>query len=143
MTYALAYGAALVIFVIVDALWLGNVAPRLYRPILGDILLAKFSLAPALVFYLLYPAGLVFFAINPALKGGGLSTALLCGALFGLFTYATYDLTNQATLATWSTKITVLDIIWGTFLTGTSAAAAWRSVRVMPGRKTCSGSAGR
>jgi uncharacterized membrane protein len=125
MTYALAYGAALVIFVIVDALWLGNVAPRLYRPILGDILLEKFRLAPALVFYLLYPAGLVFFAINPALKGGGLSTALLCGALFGLFTYATYDLTNQATLRNWSTLITVVDIAWGSFLGAVTAAGAW------------------
>lgn len=125
MTYALAYGAALVIFVAVDALWLGNVAPRLYRPILGDILLAKFSIAPAVVFYLLYPAGLVFFAVGPALKGGGLTTALLHGALFGLFTYATYDLTNQATLRNWSPLLTVVDIAWGTFLGAVSAAGAW------------------
>ena len=125
MTYALAYGAALVIFVVVDSLWLGTMAPRLYRPILGDILLPGFNLAPAVVFYLLYPIGLVFFAINPALKGGGLSTALICGALFGFFTYATYDLTNQATLRNWSTVLTVADITWGSFLGAVTASGAW------------------
>lgn len=125
MTYALAYSAALVIFVIVDSLWLGAMAPRLYRPILGDILLPGFSLAPAVVFYLLYPIGLVFFAINPALKGGGMSTALICGALFGFFTYATYDLTNQATLRNWSTVLTVADIAWGSFLGAVTASGAW------------------
>lgn len=125
MTYALAYGAALVIFVIVDSLWLGNMAPRLYKPILGDILLAQFNLKAAIVFYLLYPVGLVIFAINPALKGGGLATALMYGALFGLFTYATYDLTNQATLRNWSTLITVVDIAWGSFLGAVTSAGAW------------------
>lgn len=125
MIHAVTYLAALVIFLGVDALWLGNVAPRLYRPILGDILLAKFSMAPALVFYAIYPAGLVIFAINPALRGGGLPTALMLGALFGFFTYATYDLTNQATLRNWSTLITVVDIAWGSFLGAVTAGGAW------------------
>lgn len=125
MIHAVSYVAALAIFLAVDSLWLGNVAPRLYRPILGDILLAKFSIAPALVFYAIYPAGLVIFAINPALKGGGLPTALLLGALFGFFTYATYDLTNQATLRNWSTLITVVDIAWGSFLGAITAGGAW------------------
>lgn len=125
MIYALAYGAALVIFVIVDALWLGTMAPRLYKPILGDIMLARFNLAPAVVFYLLYPIGLVFFAVSPALKGGGLTTALIYGGLFGFFTYATYDLTNQATLRNWSSVLTLADIAWGSFLGAATAAGAW------------------
>ena len=125
MTQAIAYAASLVIFVIVDALWLGTMAERLYRPLLGDILLGKFALAPAVVFYLLYPAGLVFFAVNPALKGDGLATALLHGALFGFFTYATYDLTNQATLRNWSTLLTVVDIAWGSFLGAVAASGGW------------------
>lgn len=125
MTYALAYGAALVIFVIVDALWLGTMAPRLYKPILGDILLPQFNLVPALIFYLIYPVGLVIFAVNPALKAGGATTALLYGALFGFFTYATYDLTNHATLRNWSSVITVVDIAWGTVLGAVTAVGAW------------------
>ncbi len=125
MIYALAYGAALVIFVIVDALWLGTMAPRLYKPILGDIMLARFNLVPAVVFYLLYPIGLIVFAINPALKGGGLTTALIYGGLFGFFTYATYDLTNQATLRNWSTVLTLADIAWGSFLGAVTATGAW------------------
>ena len=69
--------------------------------------------------------GMSLGAAGAALKGGGLSTALLCGALFGLFTYATYDLTNQATLRNWSTLITVVDIAWGSFLGAVTAAGAW------------------
>ncbi|MCQ4062165.1 DUF2177 family protein, partial [Klebsiella pneumoniae] len=76
----------------------------------------------AIAFYLLYILGIMIFAVGPALKTGQWQTALLWGALLGFFCYMTYDLTNQATLRVWSLKVTILDMIWGTFLTGSAAA---------------------
>jgi uncharacterized membrane protein len=125
MTHLIAYVAALVVFVVVDMLWLGTMAGRFYKPLLGDILAPQFNMAAAGVFYLLYPIGLVIFAINPALKVGAVSTALLYGGLFGFFTYATYDLTNQVTLRNWSSLLTMVDVAWGSFLGAVSAASAF------------------
>ena len=125
MTNLIAYVAALVVFVVIDMLWLGTMAGRFYKPILGDILAPQFNMAAAGVFYLIYPIGLVIFAINPALKAGAVSTALLYGALFGFFTYATYDLTNQVTLRSWSSLLTVVDVAWGSFLGAVTAASAF------------------
>ncbi len=118
----IAYISTLLVFSAVDAVWLTNSADLLYRPILGPILLPEFRLAPAIIFYLLYIAGLLYFAVLPGLRDGLWRTALIKGGLFGFFAYATYDLTNQATLIIWSTKITVADMIWGTFVSGASAA---------------------
>lgn len=123
--YAVAYLAALMTFVMADMVWLGTMASRFYRPILGDIALVGVNAPPAVVFYVLYPIGLVVFAILPALKSGSLTSALLLGALFGFFTYATYDLTNQATLRNWTTPLTLVDIAWGTFLASVSASTGW------------------
>jgi uncharacterized membrane protein len=120
--YLVSYLSTLVIFTGIDMVWLGLVAPRLYRPVLGDILLDKPRLSAAIVFYLLYAAGIVVFAVSGAVRGGGWTQALLYGGLFGLFAYATYDLTNQATLRNWSLTLTIADIIWGSFLTGVAAA---------------------
>lgn len=125
MINLLAYVVTLIVFSAIDAAWLGTMAARIYRPLLGDILLPGFRPAPAVVFYLFYAVGLVLFAVAPALKGGGLGTALLWGALFGLFTYGTYDLTNYATLRNWGTAITVIDMAWGTFVSGAGAALAY------------------
>lgn len=125
MTNVIAYVSALVVFVVIDMIWLGTMASRLYKPMLGDILAPQFNMAAAGAFYLIYPIGLVIFAINPALKAGAVSTALVYGALFGFFTYATYDLTNQVTLRNWSTLITVVDIAWGSFLGAVTAASAF------------------
>ncbi len=121
LTAATAYAAALVPFCLLDFTWLGVMGPRLYKPALGDMVAASPRLAPAIVFYLLYLAGLVYFAVRPALADGGWRVALLNGAFFGLVTYATYDLTNQATLRIWSVKVTILDLAWGASV---SAAAA-------------------
>jgi uncharacterized membrane protein len=126
MTYVAAYGAALVVLFLADMVWLGTMVGRLYRPVLGDILLSGVNMPPAIVFYLLYPVGLVIFAIAPALRSGNLTTALFLGALFGLFTYGTYDLTNQATLRNWSTTLTIADMAWGSVLGGIASVwAAW------------------
>lgn len=125
MTYVSSYIAALLLFFLADMVWLGTMSSRLYKPTLGDILLANVSITPAIFFYLLYPAGLVIFAINPALKNGSMATALLLGAAFGLFTYGTYDLTNQATVRNWSTVLTLADMGWGCVLGAATAACAY------------------
>ena len=119
------YGTALAVFLLLDMAWLGTMASRFYRPIMGDIALAKVNIMPAVAFYLLYPLGLTMFAIAPALRGGGIQSALLMGGLFGLFTYGTYDLTNQATLRNWTTQLTLVDMAWGGLLGALTAAAAF------------------
>src|SRR5258708_6141997 len=103
MTYAITYLSALAAFVLADFIWLVAMVPRLYRPTLGDILLGDPKFPAIVAFYLIYPAGIVLFAVLPALKSGDMRSAALFGALVGLFTYATYDLTNQATLRNWTT----------------------------------------
>jgi uncharacterized membrane protein len=126
MVYGVGYLAALVTMVAGDMVWLGLMAPRYYRPTLGDIMISGVNLPPAIAFYALYPIGLVVFAVSPALKAGSTGTALLYGALFGFFTYATYDLSNQATLRNWTMQLTTIDVAWGTVLAaGVSAVAFW------------------
>jgi uncharacterized membrane protein len=122
LTSVVGYLVATVTFFAVDMVWLGTMASRFYRPILGDIAISGVNFPPALVFYALYPVGLVIFAIHPALKSGSLTTAVVYGALFGFFTYATYDLTNHATLRNWTLPLTVVDVAWGTILGAITAA---------------------
>ena len=99
-TYFAAYLFTLVAFLVIDFIWLSTMASRLYRPAIGDLLAENFRLAPAVVFYLIYAAGLTFLAVRPAFLTGEWTTALLYGAVVGFMAYATYDLTNQATLKT-------------------------------------------
>ncbi|KAA3502787.1 DUF2177 family protein [Rhizobium rhizogenes] len=120
-TYFAAYFFTLVAFLVIDFIWLSTMASRLYRPAIGDLLAENFRLAPAVVFYLIYAGGLTFLAVRPALLSGEWTTALLYGAIVGFMAYATYDLTNQATLKNWPTTLTIADLLWGTFV---SAAAA-------------------
>lgn len=124
MTQALAFVTVLVIFSVIDTLWLSNMGERVYRPLIGEVLAEKFRLVPAIAFYALYALGLTIFAVLPGLKTGDWRTALMWGALFGLFAYGTYDLTNYATLKTWGLKITLLDMTWGVIVSGVSSAAA-------------------
>jgi uncharacterized membrane protein len=116
-----AYATTLAAFAVLDFLWLGRMGNVLYRPVMGDMVLDTFRSAPAIVFYLLYVIGLVYFAVRPALAAGDWQTALINGAALGFFAYATYDLTNQATLKNWSTVLTLADLTWGTVLSGVSA----------------------
>jgi uncharacterized membrane protein len=129
MSYAAAYLTALIAFGVLDLLWLGTMANALYRPTLGDILLDDLRLGPALLFYALYPVGLVIFAVSPAFRSGMLTTALIQGALFGAFAYATYDLTNYATLRNWTLQITVVDILYGAALSGIVATVSYLIAR--------------
>ena len=132
MIYGLSYVAAALVFLAMDAIWLSTMSTRLYRPALGDLLLPNFNLPAAGAFYLIYIAGIVVFGISPAIKSGAWTTALVYGALFGFFAYATYDLTNQATLRGWSFKVTIYDMCWGAFVSGVSAAAGfWIASAVM------------
>jgi uncharacterized membrane protein len=125
-----AYIAILLVFGIVDAVWLTVMGRLLYRPTLGDILLENLRVGPAAVFYLVFPVGILFFAALPALRSGAVSTALLHGALFGAFAYATYDLTNYATLRNWTLQITVLDIAYGALASALAAAAGFYAARM-------------
>jgi len=118
----IAYFATILPFLGLDFIWLTQVGPALYNPILAPILIANPRLGAAAAFYLLYVVGLLYFAVFPGLAARSARMALINGGLFGLFAYATYDLTNQATLEIWSSKITVADMAWGTFVSGVSAA---------------------
>ena len=123
MTWIVAAITAALVFGALDAVWLSWAGPNFYRPRLGDILADSFRMMPALLFYAAYIAAIVWFAVRPGLSLG-IGTAALNGALLGAICYATYDLTNQATMRTWSTTVTVADIAWGAFATAVAAAAA-------------------
>ena len=125
MTYFVGYIAILVTFVVADMAWLSIMTPRLYRPILRDILISSVNLPPGIIFYLLYPLGLLVFVVSSAFKSGSIETAIVYGALFGFFTYATYDLTNYATLRNWTLQLTLADVAWGTILAAIASAAAF------------------
>lgn len=121
----LAYVVALLTMAGADFLWLGVIAKGFVQRELGPLLLPQPNWPAAAVFYLVYPIALLVFAV-PHAQAGGLGRAVLYGALFGLFAYATYDLTNLATLKGWSVAFAAVDIAWGTFLSATAAGlAAW------------------
>lgn len=121
MKWLIAYGVAALVFGALDACWLGYAGSRVYRPALGDLLAPDFRAGPALVFYALYLGGMIWFAVRPGLADG-VGAAALNGALLGGLCYATYDLTNQATLARWPAWLTVTDIVWGSFATALAAS---------------------
>jgi uncharacterized membrane protein len=112
-----------VVFLILDAVWLSTMGPSFYRPRLGSMMLERFSVLPAVAFYLIYVLGLVFFAVTPALAAESLGRAFAYGLLFGLCAYATYDLTNLATLKDWSLSLSLVDMAWGALVSGIAAAA--------------------
>lgn len=122
--WVIAYISAAIVFGVMDAIWLRWAGPNLYEPVIGEIMAENFRIAPAAAFYLVYLAGMCWFAIKPGLESGQVSTALLNGAILGTVCYATFDLTSQAVFKVWATHISVADILWGTFVTGTSAAIA-------------------
>ncbi len=110
------YAIAFVFFFAIDLLWLGIVAKDIYQRYIGHLLKPDVNWVAAILFYLLFIGGLVFFVLMPAESSGSWVKALYLGALFGFITYATYDLTNLATLKDWPIQITIIDLIWGTFL---------------------------
>jgi uncharacterized membrane protein len=129
MAYGIAYVSTALVFLGIDAVWLTFAAQVLYRPLIGDMLLERFNLVPALLFYVVYVAGILVFAISPAFNTGRWTTAALHGAFLGFCAYATYDLTNQATLRNWPVAVTVADLLWGTALTSFAATAGYLTAR--------------
>lgn len=113
------------VFFIIDMIWLGMVAKGLYRKHLAGFLADKVNWPAAIIFYLLFIIGILIFAVLPALVKNAISSALILGGLFGFFTYATYDLTNLATMKNWPLPIVLIDIIWGILLSGSVAAISF------------------
>jgi uncharacterized membrane protein len=132
--YLIGYIATGISFAVIDSVWLRTMYTRLYVPEIGPVLMKGFRGGPAIAFYILYILGIMVFAVGPALKSGQWQTALIQGAMFGFFCYMTYDLTNYSTLKVWSLKVTILDMIWGTFLTGSAAAAAYWITTTIAGK---------
>ena len=117
------------VFFVIDILWLGVIARGFYRRTLGFILSPEVNWPAAVIFYLVYIAGIIFFGVRPAVSNNSLSEAFLLGALFGFFTYATYDLTNLATIKDWPIKMVVVDILWGTCLCALVASISFLIAR--------------
>lgn len=123
--WLLAWFLTLAVFLAVDLLWLGVLARDLYQRHLGALMAEQVNRTAALIFYALYIGGIFLFVVAPALERGSWSHALLYGALLGLLAYATYDLTNLATLRDWPVAIVGIDIAWGTMLTGFTGWAGY------------------
>jgi uncharacterized membrane protein len=116
MRYFAAYGIALAIFLILDAIWLGLVARGFYMGRIGDLILDQPRWGIAAVFYAVYVIGLVYFAISTGMNGGGAGVAAMNGALFGFFAYMTYNFTNLSTMKGYDTVIALVDTSWGAVL---------------------------
>jgi uncharacterized membrane protein len=125
MTFIKLYGLAFVVFFAIDLLWLGIVAKNLYQKQIGHLLKTDVNWAAAIIFYLLFIAGLVFFVLLPNAVDSNVWKVIFTGAVFGFITYATYDLTNLATLKDWPLQITLIDLAWGTFLGASTSAIAY------------------
>jgi uncharacterized membrane protein len=121
----LVYLITVPIFFIIDLVWLGVVAKGFYQKHLGYLMRPQINWAAAILFYLLFIIGIVLFAVRPALELQSPMRALVYGALFGFFAYATYDLTNLATVRDWPVIVTVIDLIWGTVLCGAVALGSY------------------
>jgi uncharacterized membrane protein len=125
------YFIALISFLAIDSLWLGLVAPKFYRSQIGHLMAETPNLFVAGIFYLLFVVGLVLFVIEPGMGNPSFGNAVLRGAFFGLVTYATYDLTNQATVTGWPVLLTIVDLLWGTFLSAVvTGIAVWAGKRL-------------
>ena len=123
--YVKLYALTVPVFFVIDMLWLGVVAKGFYRSRLSELLRPRPNWTAAFIFYFMYIVGILLFAVVPNLAVGSLRRCALWGGLFGLFTYATYDLTNLATLKGWPLSVTVVDILWGTVLCSAVASCSY------------------
>ena len=129
MTYIKQFAVATIVFLLVDLFWLGFVAKKLYRNYLGHLMADKFILSAAGIFYIVFIIGLLYFVIQPGLAKDSLKYVIFSGMLFGFVTYATYDLTNLATLRDWPIAITLIDLAWGTTLSGLVSVISYLILR--------------
>lgn len=125
----ISYILTTIVFLIIDLAWLGFIAKDLYRKYLGSFLAENVNWTAAIIFYLLYIIGISVFAIYPAVNKDSVFSAIVLGGLFGFFAYATYDLTNLATLKGWPITIVFIDIIWGVVLTASVSLAGFYIVK--------------
>ena len=123
--YVKLYGLTVPVFFVIDIIWLGVVAKGFYQKNLKYILSPDVNWTAAIIFYLIYIAGILIFAVLPAVAKDSLRHAAVWGALFGFFTYATYDLTNLALLKDWPIIIVIVDILWGVVLCSAVAALSF------------------
>lgn len=119
------YSITFVVFFIIDLIWLVFIAKNLYKNAIGHLMADNPNWLAAIIFYLLFILGLVYFSVQPALDASSIKLALINGLIFGFMTYATYDLTNLATLQNWPLKITIIDLIWGTSLGGSVSVISY------------------
>ncbi|MBW3506891.1 MULTISPECIES: DUF2177 family protein [unclassified Pseudomonas] len=124
-----AYIGALLAFLVLDGLWLGVLMSSTYKELLGSLMLAQPKWGPAIVFYLMYVLGVVFFVVLPALARASARRAALAGAFFGLVAYGTYDMTNWATLQGWSAQLALMDMAWGGLLTCLASLSGYWTAR--------------
>lgn len=127
--YFWTYLVTTAVFFAIDMVWLGLISVNLYREQMGDLMRQSVNWYAGVGFYLIYIVGIIIFVINPALKSGSWQQALIYGALFGFFCYATYDLTNLAVINNWPLRLTFIDIAWGTILTGSVATISYFAVQ--------------
>ena len=125
LKYVVTYLGTGLAFAAVDFVWLAWLSAGIYRPTLDPVLAPEVNMVAAVIFYLAYVLGVVVLAVVPAGREGRWTKAALTGAMLGAFAYATYDLTNQATLKTWSTVVTLADMAWGTVVTTAAASAGY------------------
>ena len=112
------------VFLLIDGLWLGLAAPKFYQNNIGHLMADKVNFVPVIIFYFIYVFAILTFVVNPAVESGDLKRGILMAALLGLAMYSTYDLTNMATLKDWPAIVTVVDLVWGTFVTALSSGIA-------------------
>ena len=134
LKYAAAFGCSAIVVAVLDGVWLTVMGNKLYRPVLGDWMANKVNLPAAAAFYIIFLVGVTFLATAPALRELSAGRAALNGAVLGFVAYATYDLTNQATLNVWSTRLTIIDLCWGTALTTLSAVGGYLAAKWAEGR---------
>jgi uncharacterized membrane protein len=131
MNVVIGYVLTTIVFLIIDLVWLGFIAKDLYRKYLGKFLSDEVNWTAAIIFYLIYIVGISVFAIYPAVNKDSVFNAILLGGLFGFFCYATYDLTNLATLKDWPLTIVFIDIIWGAILTASVSVSGFYIVKLL------------
>lgn len=130
-SFLIAYGVAVVAFLLIDGIWLGVVAKSFYAEQLGGLLRTSLLPIPAIGFYLAYTAGLVFLAVRPFDTNVSLASVALYGALVGFLAYGTYDMTNLATLKDWPVVMSVVDLLWGTILSACVATISASALRLL------------
>lgn len=130
--YLTAYIATVIVVAALDSIWLTQMGPTVYQAI-EPLRIPNHGLriVPAILFYAIYIIGVVYFSVVPALKSGRWQTALVNGAVLGFCAYATYDLTNQATLSVWSNRITIMDMAWGTVLSAVGGTGGYLITRAI------------